>query len=164
MSWSDARRWPCLVGTLLVLGGCGFHLQGAVQMPAGMQNVYISTSDELTPFATELRDAFEDNGVNIASRAQGADAIVRVARDRYGRRVLSVSARNTPAEYEVYYEVQYTIERGGTEAVPAQELELTRSFSFDESLLLAKGHEEEIIRDAMARDLATLVLRKFGSL
>jgi LPS-assembly lipoprotein len=160
MSWSRAAAaFACLL-----IGGCGFHLQGAVQMPAGLSNVYIATSDELTPFATELRDAFEDNGVRIAPRAKGADAIVRVTRDSYGRRVLSVSARNTPAEYEVYYEVQYAIERTGTEAVPVQDLELTRSFSFDESLLLAKEHEEQIIRDAMARDLATLVLRKFGSL
>jgi LPS-assembly lipoprotein len=155
---------PFVALAALLSSGCGFHLQGAVQMPAGLSTVYIATSDELTPFATELRDAFEDNGVEIARRAKGADAVVRVGRDSYGRRVLSVSARNTPAEYEVYYEVQYSIERGGTEAVPAEELELTRSFSFDESLLLAKEHEEETIRDAMARDLATLVLRKVGSL
>jgi outer membrane lipopolysaccharide assembly protein LptE/RlpB len=75
-----------------------------------------------------------------------------------------VSARNTPAEYEVFYDVEYSVERAGVEAVPTQSLELQRNFSFDESLLLAKEHEEEIIRDAMARDLATLVLRKVGSL
>jgi LPS-assembly lipoprotein len=118
----------------------------------------------LTPFATELRDAFEHNGLVIAPRSKGADAVVRVATDSYGRRVLSVSARNTPAEYEVYYTVDYTIDQNGAETVPKQHLELTRNFSFDESLLLAKEHEEEIIRDAMARDLAGLVLRKVGSL
>jgi len=34
----------------------------------------------------------------------------------------------------------------------------------DESRLLAKDREEEILRDAMARDLADLVLRRLGSL
>jgi LPS-assembly lipoprotein len=153
-----------IVCASLLLVGCGFHLQGAVKMPAGLQTVYIATSDQVTPFATELRDAFEQNGLRIASHAKEADAVVRVTRDDYGRRVLSVSARNTPAEYEVFYKVEYSIDRNGAEAVPAQDLELTRNYSFDESLLLAKEHEEEIIRDAMAHDLAGLVLRKIGSL
>jgi LPS-assembly lipoprotein len=48
--------------------------------------------------------------------------------------------------------------------VPPQSLELTRNFSFDESLLLAKENEEEILRDAMARDLAGLVMRRLESL
>jgi LPS-assembly lipoprotein len=90
--------------------------------------------------------------------------VVRVSADRYGRRVLSVSARNTPAEYEVYYSIDYSVDRAGSEVVPSQHLELTRSFTFDESLLLAKEREEEIIREAMARDLASLVLRRIGSL
>jgi LPS-assembly lipoprotein len=149
---------------IATLTGCGFHLQGASRLPDDSRRVHIATSDELTPFATQLRDAFEDNGLKIAGRAKGADAVVRVTRDNYGRRVLSVSARNTPAEYEVYYEVDYSVDRAGVEAVPTQTLELQRNFSFDESLLLAKEREEEIIRDAMAHDLATLVLRKIGSL
>ena len=111
----------------LLLTGCGFHLQGAVKMPTGIRTIYIATSDELTPFATELRDAFEDNGLKMAKHAKGADAVVRVGRDSYGRRVLSVSARNTPAEYEVFYEVEYSVERAGVEAVPTQSLELQRT-------------------------------------
>jgi LPS-assembly lipoprotein len=147
-----------------LLGGCGFHLQGDVKMPEHLHTVFIATSDLLSPFATQLRDALEQNGLAIAPRSKGADAVVRVAKENYGRRVLSVSARNTPAEYEVFYVVEYSIDRNGSEAVPNQHLELTRNFSFDESLLLAKEHEEEIIRDAMAQDLARLVLRKVGSL
>jgi LPS-assembly lipoprotein len=87
-----------------------------------------------------------------------------VRRDRTGRRVLSVSARNTPEEFEVFYTVDYSIDRGGEEVVPMQTLELTRSFSFDEADLLAKDREEDILREAMARDIAGLVVRRLGSL
>ena len=48
--------------------------------------------------------------------------------------------------------------------MPAQQLELTRNFSFNESQLLAKDHEEAILREAMAGDLADLVLRRLESL
>jgi LPS-assembly lipoprotein len=90
--------------------------------------------------------------------------VVRVRSDRTGRRVLSVSARNTPEEFEVFYVVDYSIDRGGQEVVPSQVLELTRSFSFDEADLLAKDREEDILREAMARDIAGLIVRRLGSL
>ncbi|HXW10230.1 MAG TPA: LPS assembly lipoprotein LptE [Steroidobacteraceae bacterium] len=146
------------------LTGCGFHLQGAGQLPEDSRRVYISTSDELTPFAVELRRAIERSGGTIASGSAAADLVVRIERDRSGRRVLSVSARNTPQEYEIYYNVEYTVDREGEQVVERQPLELIRNLSFDQSQLLAKDREEAILRDAMARDLAMLVVRRLESL
>lgn len=165
MSWSD-RAWGWLLpaAAAVLLSGCGFRLQGATPLPAGLDDVYVSTTDELTPFAVELRSALRRSGAREAPSAAKADAVVRVLRDRAGRRVLSVSARNTPEEYEIFYEVEYAIDRAGREAVPRQALALTRSFSFDEAALLAKDREEAILRDAMARDLAGLVMRRLESL
>ena len=48
--------------------------------------------------------------------------------------------------------------------MPSQVLELTRSFGFDEADLLAKDREEDILREAMARDIAGLIVRRLGSL
>ncbi len=160
-----SRRMLLLVaGFALVATGCGFRLQGAASgLPAGVQSVYVSAPDQLSPFVIELQRSLRGAGAGRAPSAGEADAVIRVLHDRTGRRVLSVSARNTPQEYEVFYNVEYAIDRAGQEAVPVQRLELTRNFSFDETLLLAKNHEETILREAMARDLADLVLRRLGS-
>jgi len=40
----------------------------------------------------------------------------------------------------------------------------SRSYSFNESRLLAKEHEEEILRQAMAHDLADIVMRQLSRL
>jgi LPS-assembly lipoprotein len=163
MWWSDARSLA-LAFVAVLLAGCGFHLQGAVGLPEGLRSVYVSTSDELSPFAVELRNGLERAGASLATAAGTADAVIRISDDRTGRRVLSVSARNTPQEIEVYNSVVFSIDRGGREAVAAQRLDLTRYFTFDESQLLAKGREEALLREAMARDLTDLVLRRLGSL
>jgi LPS-assembly lipoprotein len=150
---------------LALLAGCGFRLQGAAEaLPEDLGRVYISTRDDLTPFAVELRRGLDRNGVSMAPSAGEADAVIRVRVDRPTRRVLAVSARNTPTEFELQYVVEYSVDRGGEEALPAQRLELTRNFSFDQGELLAKGHEEDILREAMARDLADLVLRRLATL
>lgn len=157
------RRALLVLVPLALLAGCGFRLQGAAALPEGVQRVHLGTRDELSAFSLELLRGLERVGAERAPTVAEADAVIRVRSDKSGRRVLSVSARNTPQEYEIYYAVEYSIERGGSEVVPAQRIELTRNFSFDERQLLAKDHEEEILRDAMARDLADQVLRRLES-
>ena len=152
------------VALALAVAGCGFRLQGAETLPPGARLVYVATPDELTPFAVELRRAIERAGGAIARSSREAEAVVRIRRDRSGRRVLSVSARNTPQEYEIYYDVEYTVDREGREVIEPQPLELLRNLSFEESQLLAKDREEAILREAMARDLAMLVVRRLESL
>ncbi|MFO1392889.1 MAG: LPS assembly lipoprotein LptE [Steroidobacteraceae bacterium] len=154
-------------GVLLAVvtaAGCGFQLKGALALPAEVRSVYVATSDELSPFAVELGRALRAAGATQAPSAAEADAVVRVAQDRTGRRVLSVTGRDTPQEYQVFYVIGYSIDRGDKQAVPPQEIELTRSYTFSESDLLAKNREEAILRQAMAGDLADLVLRRLASL
>ena len=159
------RAFAWLVPALaLALGACGFRLQGAGMLPEDGRRVYVATADELTPFAVELRRAIERSGGEIVRSASAAQTVVRIQSDRSGRRVLSVSARNTPQEYEVFYDVGYTVDRGGREVVELQPLELIRNLSFEDSQLLAKDREEAVLRDAMARDLAMLVVRRLESL
>lgn len=163
MTVTRARTAAALFA-LVLLAGCGFQLKGAVSLPAGVKTVYVATSDELSPFAVQLGRALDTAGATRAASASVADAVIRVTQDRTGRRVLSVSARNTPQEYQVYYVLGYSIERGDQKAVAPQEIELSRSYSFSESDLLAKGREEAILREALARDLAGLVVRRLASL
>jgi LPS-assembly lipoprotein len=149
---------------LSLLAACGFHLQGSSALPEGSRNIFLASPDQLTPFAVELRRAIERSGGQIASGSSEADLVVRIRGDRSGRRVLSVSARNTPQEYEVYYNVEYSVDRGGQEIVELQPLELIRNLNFDPTQVLARDREEALLREAMARDLALLVMRRLESL
>jgi LPS-assembly lipoprotein len=148
----------------LALAGCGFHLQGANPLPEGSRKVRIVTADEVTPFAVELRRAIERSGGTVVATTAEAETVLRIQRDRSGRRVLSVSASNTPQEYEIFYIVEYSVQRAGKEVLEAQPLELLRTMSFDDAQLLAKDREEAILREAMARDLAMLVVRRLEAL
>ena len=45
-----------------------------------------------------------------------------------------------------------------------EEVTATRDISFDEAQLLAKEREQEILREALARDLVALVMRRISAL
>ncbi len=51
-----------------------------------------------------------------------------------------------------------------TQLLPSQKVAVTRDYSFDERTLLAKENEEAILREGMARDLVSIVMRRLSSL
>ena len=147
---------------VLALAGCGWRLQGTAPLPPNMRSVQLATKDVHSAFYRELRRQLTDAGVQVQD--QGADAVVRVGKDEHGQRLLSVSARNSPEQYEVFYAVRYSLEIAGKEVLPAQLLELTNSYSYDSNLVLAKQREQEAIEADLSRELAGLVLRRLASL
>jgi LPS-assembly lipoprotein len=153
-----------LVVALAVLPACGFHLQGRTPLPQSMQAPYVQALDQQTDFAQSLRKALLTSGALRPTDKSAASSVVNILRDEVVRRTLSVSALNKPNEYEVTYNVRFSVSAGDQELLAPQDISATRSYSFDESKLLAKEHEETILRQAMAHDLADRVIRQLSSL
>jgi len=149
---------------LAALTACGFQLQGHNPLPAVVKNPYLEAPDVQSDFVASLRHALLSNGAQLMRDRTKASAVVSILKDSVARRVLSVSALNQPNEYEVTYTVSFSVSAGNKELLAAQEVTATRSYSFDERLLLAKGHEEDILRQDMANDLARMVMRRLSSL
>ncbi len=158
-----------VAGALMaVLTACGFHLQGRTPLPQSMKSAYVEARDQQTDFVQSLRKALLTSGARPAYAKTAASSVVNILKDEVVRRTLSVSALNKPNEYEVTYLVRFSVsagdKAGGKELLAPQEISATRSYSFDENRLLAKEHEEAILRQAMAHDLADRVVRQLSSL
>lgn len=162
--WSYRGKALLAASLALAVVACGFHRQGVTPMPAIMKVTFVDARDERTDFMRGLTRALETRGATLAPTRESASAVLRIERDETGQRVLSVSARNTPTEYEIFYTVTYAVISNGAEVLTPQTLTLTRDYSFDDEALLAKQHEEEILREALASDLVNLVMRRLASL
>jgi LPS-assembly lipoprotein len=148
----------------LLLTSCGFHLQGRQPLPAQFAYTYVDTRDEQTDFVQDLRKALIASKVNVIRTQGSAGATVTVHKDELTERILSVSARNIPTEYELTYRVTFSVLAEGKTLIDKEEISATRDISFDEALLLAKEREQEILRAALARDLVGLVMRRLAAL
>jgi LPS-assembly lipoprotein len=166
VSVSLRSRVAMLAAALLAggLAGCGFHLEGHTPLPAAVRTPYVEAPDRQSDFVQNLRHVLLANGAQLVPDRTKASAVVSILKDDVVRRVLSVSALNQPNEYEVTYTIGFSVTAGDKELLPAQEVTAIRTYSFDERLLLAKGHEEDVLRRDMARDLAERVMRRLSSL
>ena len=61
-----------------------------------------------------------------------------------GNAFLSVSARNVPREFEVFYTVFYSLRTEEETLLSTRSQTLTRDYTWDETLVLGKEKEEQI--------------------
>lgn len=150
---------------LALVAGCGFHLQGRQGLPSALARVTIEADEQQSEFVASLRDALSTAGAKLEPQAGQGIARVRVMRDRVTERVLTVSSRNIPTDYELTHDVRLVVDGpDGSELLPQEDFTLTRVYSFDERKLLAKEREKDLLVAALARDMASVVLRRLGAL
>lgn len=174
MSWFEQRavsrpvalaKVLAVAALLLALGACGFRLQGTADLPAQMQQTWISwPASASAGLRRNLPRALTELGVTIAADPEDATAVLDIVADSYGERVLSVSANNIPEELEVYHSVTFELRAAEEIVFPRETITLTRDYTFDETAVLAKYREGELIADALVRDAIQQILRRLAVL
>lgn len=145
---------------LLVLTACGFHLRGQLDLPPALASTYIEANGADSNLIKRLRSSLLGNGVVVTANRSEATAILRILRDSYDRRVLSVGGGRKIREYEIHYAVQFElVELGGDPLVAPQTVELFRDYTYDEDDILGKQGEEASIRKDMIREAGDRILR-----
>jgi LPS-assembly lipoprotein len=146
------------------VAACGFHLQGSGTLPPALAKTYLHGPSPHSDFLASVTEALRLRGTQIVAARDQADAVLDVTVDQTGQRVLSVTARNIPREYEVYYAVTFSLLVGQEKLIDSESLVVTRSYTYDETEVLAKASEEQILREALADDLARRVVRRIEAL
>ena len=151
-----------LVSALLLLSGCGFHLRGNIDLPAGLQQMYIQGVAVHSPLGLELRSNLSASGVNIVSDVSAAQVILKMSAPAYKRRLLSVSGTSGKvAEYELIYTLRMSLQdRKGKVLLASKTLQQLRDYTFERDNVLGKGNEEERLKSDMQRDLVRQVLTR----
>jgi LPS-assembly lipoprotein len=155
---------PGVCAAALLASGCGFHLQGHKALPRALAVTDVQAADRQSDFVQALRKELLTSGAHLTTDREEATAVVHVLTDNFQKRVLSVTSQDQPAEYEITYTVRVSVSFGDKEVLPVQEFSGVRDYTFNEAILLAKENEEAILREALAHDLADVVMRRLANL
>jgi LPS-assembly lipoprotein len=139
-------------------------MRGAASVPPEMVRTYIAADDQRSLFYRRLRDSLQNAGVNIVDSPVEATATFSIISDIPGQRVLSVSARNVPTEFEVFYTIFYSVETADTTLLEPRAQTLTRDYTWDATEVLGKEREEELMREAIVDDLVRIVLIQLSAI
>ncbi|NGX14753.1 LPS assembly lipoprotein LptE [Wenzhouxiangella sp. XN24] len=157
-------RLCLLASVLFAVTGCGFQLQGVTRYPAEFSPLYLDVPEPNSDLAFQLNRVLGASQVTLARDPAEAGATLHIVEENFGRRVKSISAQNRPAEFEVFYEIEYLVSSDGETLVARQPVKRARIFPYSERDILARQQEEELLRDALAREIANVIARRLADL
>ena len=160
MSWSDLRAAAFAAIAAVALAGCGFQLAAQQPLPEGFDTIAVEIDDTRSDLYLALERALAQRGVTIDPDSPNRLAISDIDT---GQRVLSVSARNIPREFEVFYTVSYSFRRDRQILLERPGVTLTRDYIWDETQVLGKLREERRLRALIVDDLVETILRQVAS-
>jgi LPS-assembly lipoprotein len=152
------------LGALAALCACGFRLAGSDPLPGALARPYLSLKDPYTDFSREFERRLKTAGAVLQTERADSTASVEVIKDLVEQRTLSVSALNIPTEYELTYTVTFAVQGADKELLAPQTISLSKDYSFQETAMLAKQHEADVLRQQMAQDLVTIAMHRLTSL
>jgi LPS-assembly lipoprotein len=148
-----------LVTGLGFLNACGFHLRGTEKFHFTSAQIQSEAADRL---AQELERLLVERQIKIVPTANETQVIISLSQAKFANRVLTVSAvSGKMAEVELTFQVELEVHQlDGTVLLERQPLTLWRDYSFDETAVLAREAEEEVLREEMFHDLLAQIMRR----
>lgn len=165
------RAWLQLAlgASALALSGCGFTLRKA---PTFAFDTLRLQGLEGTQVSRELREALQANGIRVLTSttpvtgpgAQAAQAILTVLTDQRERVVVGQTAAGQVRELQLRTRFVFRL-RTPTDKIVIDDTELLleRDISFNETQVLAKDAEEQLLFRDMRSDIVQQVVRRLAA-
>lgn len=143
----------------LLLTACGFQLRGAYNLP--YESLFISLPDASVIGAGLKRQIRAGGGTRLVDTMEEAQGTFLQVTEVRERQILSLSSAGRVREVRLRFRYAYrVVDAKGRELVPTTGVELTRDISYDDSAVLAKEQEEQLLWRDMENDLVQQLLRR----
>jgi LPS-assembly lipoprotein len=148
-----------------MLSACGFQLRGADGKGAiPFKTIYLGVA-ETSPLGIELRRNIRARDTKIVSDQKSADATVQVLGETRDKSILTLNTQGRIREYSLVYRLRFRVtDHDGKELIPPTDIALKRDISFNESQVIAKEKEEDLLYRDMQSDAVQQILRRLSAL
>ena len=146
----------------LVMAGCGFHLRGAATF--AFESVYLNSSGS-PAFNNEMKRALTGAGsATLGDSAAAAQVVLDIPVIQDDKEVLSLSSAGAVREFQLIKRVSFRLhDKDGADWMPAGEIVIRRSYTFNETQALARDLEEQRLQRDMQTDAIQQILRRLQS-
>jgi len=148
-----------LIVTLLVfsLSGCGWRLRGSQEVDVALPSMQLHFQQASADLKRELTQSLQSAGVDLNSNAE---RVLTIHTENQGRRVLAVDSSGKVSDYELQYELLFSLQEGKQVLISNERIRQQRDYQFDENAVLAKGEEEQRLFDFMRRMSIQSLMRR----
>jgi LPS-assembly lipoprotein len=150
-----------LLSMAIWLTACGYHLRGESVMP--FKTLYIEAANPGSLLISQLKHNLEASRVTLSSTPEQADVVLNIASELPEKQILTLGGSGRVSEFQLRYRVSLrAYDREQREWLPADDLLLSRDFSYDDAQILAKEAEEAMIYQSMRSDMVQQIMRRLS--
>src|SRR2546428_1838118 len=145
----------------LLVAGCGFHLRGTADLP--FSSLYLPGATG--GIALDLkRNIQAGTNVKVVDDPKAADAVMQLTQEVREKQILSLTGTGRVREFRLRYRVGFRVHDGkGGDYVPQSQIQLTRDVTFNDSDVLAKESEEQLLFRDMQTDMVQQIMRRLAA-
>ncbi|HVJ12419.1 MAG TPA: LPS assembly lipoprotein LptE [Burkholderiales bacterium] len=150
-----------LVAFALLLAGCGFQLRGVADVP--FESLYLPNAT--SGIALDLkRNIQAGTRVKVVDDAKGAEAVMHFTEETRQKEILSLTGTGRVREFQLRYRVGFRVsDNKGGDYVAQNTIILTRDVTFNDTEILAKEQEEQLLFRDMQSDMVQQIMRRLAS-
>jgi LPS-assembly lipoprotein len=157
------QRRPALIAiaAAAALAGCGFQLRQAPNF--AFTSIHVAAAGN-SPVGNELRRTIDGTtGVQVTDPA-GAQVVMELLSEQREKVVVGLNSVGQVREFQLRTRIRFRLRSAaGRELIPDTELLQTRDISFNESAVLAKEAEENLLYRDMQSDLVQQLMRRLAA-
>jgi len=145
----------------LTLAGCGFKPVGQANMP--FDTLYV-TAPDYSSFGAEFKRYVESYGkTRITDNPQQAQVILEILSETQEQQILSLTSAGRVAEFLLRYRVTYRLrDNEKRDWIPRGEIQLQRDYTYDDTIVLAKENEAQLLFKDMKNDAIQQLVRRLS--
>jgi LPS-assembly lipoprotein len=145
----------------ILVAGCGFQLRGSSNLP--FQTIYVPGSSG--GVALDLKRAIESSSnTRVVDTPKDAQAVFQLIGAQQEKEILSLTGAGRVREYRLRYRVTYRVhDTKGHDLIPSTTLRQVRDVTFNDSAVLAKETEDQLLYRDMQNDMVQQILRQLAA-
>lgn len=154
-------RRSLVAALVLALAACGFQLRGSAQLP--FDTIYVPGAT--SGIALDLkRNIQAGTGTRVLDAPKDAQAVLEFSAEARDKEILSLTRAGRVREFRLRYRVGFRVHDGkGRQFVPPTTLAQERYLTYDDSIVLAKQAEEQLLYRDMQNDMIQQIMRQLAA-
>ena len=156
-----SSRNAFVVALLLTLAACGFKLRGTAEVP--FETLFLPGATG--GIALDLKRNIQvGTNAKVVDDPAKAEAVLQFTEETRQKEVLSLTGAGRVREFQLRYRVGFRVHDGkGGEYIPQSTIQLTRDVTFNDTEILAKEQEEQLLFRDMQADMVQQILRRLAA-
>jgi LPS-assembly lipoprotein len=143
------------------LAACGFQLRGIASLP--FETLYVPNATG--GIALDLKRSIQSGtATKVVDDPKAAQALLQFTEETRAKEILSLTGGGRVREFRLVYRVGFRVSDGkGGDFLAPSTVSLSRDVTYDDTVVLAKEAEEQLLFREMQADMVQQIMRRIAA-